>query len=335
MVSSKRSDPGAEAWQAMWRLFLQHKPRLMAVAQEHELTPMQMHALRVLDPEAPIPMRTLAERLVCDPSNVTGIVDRLTARGLIERRDAPHDRRAKLLAITEAGERVRADVVRRLAQPPPGIADLPEADQRTLRDLVTQALETGGAEQPQPARPRPVTTTARQKRSNAAIPPRSSSAPSLWRSGSSSADCWIASSIVASASSSQRTSVVPSAGHSVSPSGPSQPHSGQSTPGVEKALLEQQHLDAPLVEHPQRLVEAGDRAHALLGSLERLALALLLERVEARSRRLQHLLGRAVLDVDRDAARERARTGSRAASTRSRRSPRAGRRARAAGTAAA
>jgi DNA-binding MarR family transcriptional regulator len=153
MASPKRSDPGAEAWQAMWRFFLQNKSRMLAVAQEHELTPMQMHALRVLEPESPMPMRTLAERLMCDPSNVTGIVDRLTARGLIERRDAPHDRRAKLLAVTAEGERVRADVVRRLSQAPSGIAALSAADQRTLRDLITRALEAGEAERPLPAHP--------------------------------------------------------------------------------------------------------------------------------------------------------------------------------------
>ena len=45
----------------------------------------QAHALRMLDPEEPLPMSALAERLFCDASNVTGIVDRLESRGLVER----------------------------------------------------------------------------------------------------------------------------------------------------------------------------------------------------------------------------------------------------------
>ena len=150
MASPTRSDPGAEAWQAMWQFFLQNKPRMVAVAQEYDLTPMQMHALRVLEPDAPLPMRTLAQRLVCDPSNVTGIVDRLTARGLIERRESPQDRRAKLLAVTAEGERVRADIVQRMAQPPRGIATLPEDDQRALRDLLERALAAGAIESSEP-----------------------------------------------------------------------------------------------------------------------------------------------------------------------------------------
>ncbi len=36
-------------------------------------------------------MRRLAQKLKCEPSNVTGIVDRLEARGLVERRPDPTD----------------------------------------------------------------------------------------------------------------------------------------------------------------------------------------------------------------------------------------------------
>ncbi len=153
MADPKQRDPGAEAWHSMWQFFLQNKSRMIAVAQEHELTPMQMHALRVLEPDAPLTMRALAELLVCDPSNVTGIVDRLTARGLIERREAPHDRRAKLLAVTAEGERVREDIVRRMSQPPPGIAALSAPEQRALRDLIGKALAVDASAEPAAAVP--------------------------------------------------------------------------------------------------------------------------------------------------------------------------------------
>ena len=53
------------------------------------LTLRQAHALRLLDPEEPMPMSALAERLFCDASNVTGIADRLEARGLVEREAWP------------------------------------------------------------------------------------------------------------------------------------------------------------------------------------------------------------------------------------------------------
>src|SRR5437870_3303553 len=75
---------GAEAWRLLFELFRAQRPRIVAIAAEFDLTLMQANVLHLLD--EPLPMSTLAERLSCDASNVTGIVDRLEARGLIERR---------------------------------------------------------------------------------------------------------------------------------------------------------------------------------------------------------------------------------------------------------
>lgn len=133
-------DAGAEAWSLFFQLFTRNKPRLAAIGSELDLAPMQMHALRLLDPEGQVPMSALAGNMACDPSNVTGIVDRLEARGLIERRGAEHDRRVKMLALTEEGARVRGHIMSRMAVPPPEIAGLPRADQRALRDLLRKAL---------------------------------------------------------------------------------------------------------------------------------------------------------------------------------------------------
>lgn len=68
----------------------------------HSLTGAQARVLGLLSIEA-MPMRRLAGHLKCEPSNVTGIVDRLEARGLAERRPDPADRRIKLAAATDAG----------------------------------------------------------------------------------------------------------------------------------------------------------------------------------------------------------------------------------------
>ena len=51
-----------------------------------DLSPVQCHVLHLIEPERPMPMGRLAETLFCDASNVTGLVDRLEARGLVERR---------------------------------------------------------------------------------------------------------------------------------------------------------------------------------------------------------------------------------------------------------
>jgi len=53
----------------------------------------------------PMSMRQFAELMGCDASNVTGIVDRLEAKGLVERRADPSDRRVKRLARTSEGDK--------------------------------------------------------------------------------------------------------------------------------------------------------------------------------------------------------------------------------------
>jgi len=50
-----------------------------------------------------LPLGQLAERLACVKSNVTQLVDRLDADGLVTREPDPNDRRSRLAVITEAG----------------------------------------------------------------------------------------------------------------------------------------------------------------------------------------------------------------------------------------
>jgi len=52
-----------------------------------------------------LPLGQLAERLACVKSNVTQLVDRLEADGLVVRAADPNDRRSRLAVITESGTR--------------------------------------------------------------------------------------------------------------------------------------------------------------------------------------------------------------------------------------
>lgn len=140
-------DPAVEAWGLVWKLMQAGKQRMMRLAGELDLTPMQLHALRLLEPGEELPMRALAQSLFCDPSNVTGIVDRLEARGLIERRGAEHDRRLKILTLTSEGRRVREGALRRMQGPPAEISALPAETQLALRDALREALERGEREE--------------------------------------------------------------------------------------------------------------------------------------------------------------------------------------------
>ena len=137
---TERKDPAREAWELLWEVMQANKPRFMALAQELSLSPVQLHTLRIIEPGVEVPMSSLAGKLFCDASNVTGIVDRLEARDLIERRPADYDRRVKLLVLTAEGERVRAIAHEQMTQPPPEIAALPLEHKRALRDALRAAV---------------------------------------------------------------------------------------------------------------------------------------------------------------------------------------------------
>jgi DNA-binding MarR family transcriptional regulator len=110
-----------------------------AAAAGFGLTGAQARVLALLN-HGPMPMRRIAQRLKCEPSNVTGIVDRLEAQGLAERQADPADRRIKLAAATAAGhdaaDRLR-DALDFAGEP---LAGLSEQERTLLRDLLQRML---------------------------------------------------------------------------------------------------------------------------------------------------------------------------------------------------
>jgi DNA-binding MarR family transcriptional regulator len=130
--------PAAEAWELLRMLFGQHRRRFLIAAAEFDLHAAQAGALLHL--ASPLPMHVLATLLVCDSSNVTGIVDRLEARGLVARRSSAEDRRVKHVVLTPAGRRTRARLLDRVGRAPDGLDRLSAAEQRQLRDLLRQML---------------------------------------------------------------------------------------------------------------------------------------------------------------------------------------------------
>jgi len=120
---------------------MEDKRRRWAVLSELGISPQQSMAISTLKPGEPLPMSALADALHCDNSNITGIVDRLEAAGLAERRAHERDRRIKAIVLTEKGERTRIEIERRVGEPPPRIAAISEADAVALRDILARALE--------------------------------------------------------------------------------------------------------------------------------------------------------------------------------------------------
>jgi MarR family transcriptional regulator, organic hydroperoxide resistance regulator len=103
---------------------------------ELDLTLPLADALWQLDPAlGPLSRRELAERLACDPSNVTFLVNRLEERRLVSRAPGGSDRRVKELALTPAGTRARDRLIATLAGSSM-FTRLTATQQRRLADLL-------------------------------------------------------------------------------------------------------------------------------------------------------------------------------------------------------
>lgn len=140
MATVQRSEAAREAWGLFWEIFIADKPRRTAIINALGLSMQQAMALGSLDTDEPMPMSALASALHCDNSNVTGIVDRLEAAGLAERRSHDRDRRVRVIALTEKGKRLRAKIRQHAGEPPAPLASLSEEDAATLRDILARAV---------------------------------------------------------------------------------------------------------------------------------------------------------------------------------------------------
>jgi len=82
-----------------------------------------LNVLSLLEADDALSMSRLAESLDVSLASATGIVDRMEARHLVERRRTPADRRVVLVAITDGGRRVLTAIDERRRQGLAGILD--------------------------------------------------------------------------------------------------------------------------------------------------------------------------------------------------------------------
>lgn len=71
---------------------------------DYGLGPVQAEVLLRLADDGPLPMRELAERLVCHSGNISRLVERMVREGFVSRHEAEHDRRITLVTLTTQGK---------------------------------------------------------------------------------------------------------------------------------------------------------------------------------------------------------------------------------------
>jgi DNA-binding MarR family transcriptional regulator len=112
---------------------------IVSLMHDLDLTEPLADALWQLSAGQALSRRDLAERLRCDPSNVTFLVDRLEERGLAERAADPRDRRVKAVRLTEAGALARSRLVAGTAAAPL-LTGLTGTQKQQLTELLQASL---------------------------------------------------------------------------------------------------------------------------------------------------------------------------------------------------
>jgi DNA-binding MarR family transcriptional regulator len=97
-----------ELMRTIWALDHALQSRSKAMARTLGVTGPQRFVLRILERSPGLSSGQLADYLHLHPSTLTGVLQRLEGRGLLERKKDPKDARRALLWLTPAGKRVLA-----------------------------------------------------------------------------------------------------------------------------------------------------------------------------------------------------------------------------------
>lgn len=151
MARSLQSDPADEAWAAIADVFMgdENHSRFHAACETVNISPPALKLLLGMKPGVGTPMRVFADKLRCDASWVTSLVDDLESLGYVERRILPTDRRVKTVVITRAGTAAKAKAQKVLHKAPDSMHALTTAEQRQLRDLVRKLVAAAQADNEQ------------------------------------------------------------------------------------------------------------------------------------------------------------------------------------------
>jgi DNA-binding MarR family transcriptional regulator len=150
-LDERASDSHAErVWFRLMRLETRMRVAVAERLRKINLSVPQCDVLTTLSEREGVSQQGLAERLYVTKGNISGLVDRLVAAGLVERRSAAADKRQHSIFLTPDGRRLAADAIdvqRRFVTETIGLLsadDLKRLDSLLIasRDLV-RAVEAG------------------------------------------------------------------------------------------------------------------------------------------------------------------------------------------------
>ncbi len=107
-----------------------------------DLTPTQFAALAKISERGEVSQNLLGRMTAMDPATIQGVIQRLMARGLIDRRPDPNDRRATLLRLSTQGRTLTREAIRRAHRVSSAVLEPMSPEERaTMTGLLRKLTE--------------------------------------------------------------------------------------------------------------------------------------------------------------------------------------------------
>ena len=108
--AASAEDTALKLWVVLSRAQLAIARHAAADVERHGLTLGEFAIIEVLYHRGPLLLGEVQRKILVSSGGVTYLVDRLEAKGLVERRQCAEDRRARYAALTPAGEKLMARI---------------------------------------------------------------------------------------------------------------------------------------------------------------------------------------------------------------------------------
>ncbi len=137
---------GIHLWLVLWRAARAVEEHAVRSVSAAGLCASDFGVLEALLHKGALPVNTIGKKVLLTSGSITTAVDRLERRGLVERREAPEDRRARIVHLTPEGRKlIKRAFTQHAADMEQASAALNESERQTLLRLLKK-LGYGAAE---------------------------------------------------------------------------------------------------------------------------------------------------------------------------------------------
>lgn len=142
MKTTKREPDVIEVWNRLIELVDLQRDASVAIAHSLGISRQHMQAVLALGVGEAVTMSVLAERCGCQNANLTAVVVDLEAQRYVARSVGKHDKRARAVALTAKGQKLRAEISERMRSVPSPLSRLSRVHLARLDDELHTALGT-------------------------------------------------------------------------------------------------------------------------------------------------------------------------------------------------